>query len=161
MADNLTNPPEEELIDNEAILKPRPVRDDTEMDITPMIDITFLLLIFFIVCSTQSSSIGVALPEARFGQGISAKLSIVIKAKDQGPNKDCLVVLPNGEEIADGELQSVRIPECIEQEKLTGKTQVMILGAKTIKAKDLKRLSTAVGKVDGVELFLGVENIGK
>lgn len=39
--------------DEEDFVLPRKKREDDEMDITPMIDITFLLLIFFIVCSTM------------------------------------------------------------------------------------------------------------
>jgi len=35
-------------------MKPRRALEDTEMDITPMIDIVFLLLIFFVVTSKWS-----------------------------------------------------------------------------------------------------------
>ena len=159
MSENETNPIDEELDDNSAAIKPRPLRDDTEMDITPMIDITFLLLIFFIVCGNQNAS-KIALPQARFGQGVSEKQSIVITAQSQGPEKDCLVILGQ-EKIADGEQQTARIPEYIEQTLQEGKKlpQVMLMGAKDIKAKDLKRISTAIGKVEGVQLYLGVDNV--
>ena len=160
MADN-PNPIDEELDNNSSVIKPRPLRDDTEMDITPMIDITFLLLIFFIVCGNQNSS-KIELPQARFGQGVSEKQSVVITAKSQGADKDCLVILGK-EQIADGEQQSIRIPEYIEQtiQESNGKKlpQVMLMGAKDIKAKDLKRISSAVGKVEGVQLYLGVDNV--
>ncbi|MCP4817216.1 MAG: biopolymer transporter ExbD, partial [Planctomycetaceae bacterium] len=36
--------------------------EDVEMDITPMIDVTFLLLIFFLVASKMSADQAVALP---------------------------------------------------------------------------------------------------
>ena len=57
---------------------PRKKRDDDEMDITPMIDITFLLLIFFIVCSTMDPTKIGTIPEADNGLAISAKNSAVI-----------------------------------------------------------------------------------
>lgn len=163
MAEYNDNQSDELLDDNTDVLKPRPIRDDTEMDITPMIDITFLLLIFFLVCSTSSSSTGIELPDARFGEGISAKQSIIIKAMSQGANQDCLVILPNGERITNAEDQTARIPEYIENAKQDneGKSQVMLMGAKNIKAKDLKRISTAVGQVEGIKLYLGVENVAK
>ena len=37
--------------EDDSFVMPRRKRDDDEMDITPMIDITFLLLIFFVVAS--------------------------------------------------------------------------------------------------------------
>ncbi len=41
--------------------------EDAEMDITPMIDITFLLLIFFLVASRLDEDAPVELPTARYG----------------------------------------------------------------------------------------------
>ena len=42
----------------------RHVKDEGDLDITPMIDITFLLLIFFLVASTSEMQDAVKLPEA-------------------------------------------------------------------------------------------------
>ena len=63
---------------------PRKNREDDEMDITPMIDITFLLLIFFIVCSTMDPTKIGTIPEADNGLAISAKNSAVIFIKPSG-----------------------------------------------------------------------------
>ncbi len=52
--------------------------DDVEMDITPMIDVTFLLLIFFLVSSTMQQEEGLSLPDARAGSPISATNSAVL-----------------------------------------------------------------------------------
>ena len=53
-------------------------RIDEEMDITPMIDITFLLLIFFVVCSKFDPTQMKDIPDADNGQLVSAKDSAVI-----------------------------------------------------------------------------------
>ncbi len=44
--------------------------EDFEMDITPMIDITFLLLIFFLVCSTADQDTAIELAKARHGKAV-------------------------------------------------------------------------------------------
>ena len=55
--------------------------EDTEMDITPMIDIVFLLLSFFVVGSKMDPQFALELPKAMYGEAISDKLSVVIVVK--------------------------------------------------------------------------------
>lgn len=55
---------------------------EAELDITPMIDVTFLLLIFFMVTSTMSSEKDLDVPAAKHGvnQESGAGILIVIEA---------------------------------------------------------------------------------
>ena len=53
------------------VLTRRRIKQETELDITPMIDITFLLLIFFLVASTPDLQVEVKLPPARHGLGFN------------------------------------------------------------------------------------------
>src|SRR6056297_75139 len=53
-------------------------REDPEMDITPMIDITFLLLIFFLVATRLSNEGVVDLPRAKHGTAVAADSAVVI-----------------------------------------------------------------------------------
>ncbi len=46
-------------------------QDDNELDITPMIDIVFLLLSFFVVASKFDPSSAVPIPPARFGGAVT------------------------------------------------------------------------------------------
>ena len=55
----------------------RKMQDDADMDITPMIDITFLLLIFFLVASRTPSEKLVQLPQARYGTAVTTKNSVI------------------------------------------------------------------------------------
>lgn len=52
--------------------------DDAEMDITPMIDITFLLLAFFVMVSKMDPQLAVDLPEAQFGTNVPDKNCVVL-----------------------------------------------------------------------------------
>ena len=52
--------------------------DDGELDITPMIDITFLLLAFFVVVSKMDPQQAVDLPRATFGVSVQDKDTVVV-----------------------------------------------------------------------------------
>ena len=62
--------------------------DDGELDITPMIDITFLLLAFFVVVSKMDPQAAVDLPKASYGLSVQDKECVVlIVAKDESGSK--------------------------------------------------------------------------
>ena len=60
--------------------------DDGELDITPMIDVTFLLLAFFVVVSKMDPSASVALPIASYGQSVQEKscVTLIVTVDDTG-----------------------------------------------------------------------------
>ena len=77
---------DDSLIDDEEdFVLPRKERVDEEMDITPMIDITFLLLIFFVVCSTMDPAKMGDIPSAKNGTGVSDDDSAIIFIDALGP----------------------------------------------------------------------------
>ena len=101
------------------VLPRRPVSDTAEMDITPMIDITFLLLIFFLVCSTASVQTAVELPPARHGTGVSDRTSVVLTVADRGGAGPARVYLADGKKGKplpdDEDLQAAEITQAVEQ----------------------------------------------
>ena len=52
------------------------------MDMTPMIDITFLLLIFFLVSSHPDQATSIALPKAQHGDAVSQRIDVLAGAPD-------------------------------------------------------------------------------
>lgn len=72
----------------EQAFQPRKHRqDDAELDITPMIDITFLLLSFFVVASKMDPSAAVPVPVAKFGETVSEKNCVCLLVFE-GPTPD-------------------------------------------------------------------------
>lgn len=128
---------------------PRKKRDDDEMDITPMIDITFLLLIFFIVCSTMDPTKIGTIPEADNGLAISAKNSAVIFINPGGGDEVILSRMDGSNFSTDEDVQATEIIEYIteELEKSLGvsKQHVMLFGDADIEVGKVTRIQKIIG----------------
>jgi len=57
---------------------------ETDLDITPMIDVTFLLLIFFMVASTMQPTPDLDMPAAEHGQAVELKQAVVFFVTSDG-----------------------------------------------------------------------------
>ena len=128
---------------------PRKKREDDEMDITPMIDITFLLLIFFIVCSTMDPTKIGQIPEADNGLAISAKDSAVIFINPAGEDRVILSRFDGTEFSTDEDAQASEIIEYIteEMEKAVGRSKqhVMLFGDGEVKVGQVTRIQKIIG----------------
>jgi len=136
-------------LEEEELMLPRKKRDDEEMDITPMIDITFLLLIFFVVASKMDPTQIGSIPEADNALAISAKDSAVIFIKP-GPGEEAIVERLDGTEFSrDEATQASEIVEYVtnELEKSQGrnKNHVMIMGDKDVKVGQVTRVQKVIG----------------
>jgi biopolymer transport protein ExbD len=66
----------------ETDIRPRKTKtENADLDITPMIDITFLLLAFFIMVSKMDPQASVDLPPAKYGQSVPEKNCVVFIVK--------------------------------------------------------------------------------
>ena len=54
-------------------------KEEADLDITPMIDVTFLLLIFFMVTSTMQKNEGPQPPTAQYGDGTDTRTTATIQ----------------------------------------------------------------------------------
>lgn len=68
---------ESDLQDLHELRNKRP-REEPKMDITPMIDVTFLLLIFFVVASKMDPQMAVDLPTTKHGDAIPEDDAVVM-----------------------------------------------------------------------------------
>ncbi len=71
--------------------------EEAELDITPMIDVTFLLLIFFMVTSTMDQQKQINVPPAKHGVGVEASNAtfVTILANEGGLGR---VLLGDGQD---------------------------------------------------------------
>lgn len=156
---------EENREDETPFLTRRPVDDSAEMDITPMIDITFLLLIFFIVCSTMQQSTSVKLPAARHGKGVDEQTAVIITVDGEGGEEKPRIYLGDGTTGQalpdDHDTQEKMIAEAVELGlSEPGKNAILVKAAKSIKSGDVERVSKAAAKgAQDTPFFLGVMEV--
>ncbi len=127
-----------------------------DMDITPMIDIVFLLLIFFLVCSTLGKDASVQLPKAEYGVAVNPRTSTVLTVA--GFKQDSTVFLGDGtagrELSADKELQESEIIQAIELGLREGKTDVVIRADRRLHHGEVVRVEAIAASVPGISLFV-------
>lgn len=131
---------------DEELLDIAPKRtDDEEVDITPMIDITFLLLIFFVVCSKMDPSQTTNLPLADHGLAISAKDSAVVVMKRGTGDVAELQTLDGITFTSDIEAQEEAITKHIERERESGKQKIMLMCEKDVRSGEVTRIQRMLG----------------
>jgi biopolymer transport protein ExbD len=119
--------------------------EDEEVDITPMIDITFLLLIFFVVTSKMDPTQTGRIPPATQGWSVSAKDSAVLFVSP-GTGDTAIVRDVTGKEFSsDEELQISEIVQYVTDELDRGKQRVMILGDADVRVAEITRVQTIIG----------------
>lgn len=134
--------------------------DSTEMDITPMIDCTFLLLIFFIVCSRPDVQEAIMLAQAHHGIAVSAKQATIITIAESG-HETPPVYLADGK-IADKQLpedlaqQATRIQQAVQEAVNNGNSNVLIKAEKGVRHRDVARVTAAASRVEGIRIFFAV-----
>lgn len=135
-----------------------PMKSDDEVDMTPMIDCVFLLLIFFIVSSIPDTKTAVSLAPARHGTAADPSIAVFVTVADGGVTPDIYLAdgkigdpLPK-----DPKLQEAAIEKAIREGHQQGKTNVIVKAEKSVKHRDVLRVSKASAKLEGMKLYLAV-----
>jgi biopolymer transport protein ExbD len=135
--------------------------EEADMDITPMIDMTFLLLIFFMVSSRIAAKATVDLPKARHGDVIGMKDAVILTVAAGDPVPRVYA----GDAIEEANLIAASTPE--EQEdkivafveefaRKENKRYVLVQASKGLKHRDVSRVAKAASKAELEQLFVGV-----
>lgn len=132
---------------------------DSELDITPMIDIVFLLLIFFIVTSKMQPEQVTDLPKARHGEGIASKQWIVLNVK-RGAGDDAEVTRKDGSSFSnDKEEQNQQVEDYVKEGIEQGMKLVVIKAEGGVRTGEISRLRTAISGAleEGQEINIAVQ----
>ncbi|MFO0904259.1 MAG: biopolymer transporter ExbD [Pirellulales bacterium] len=138
--------------------------EESEMDIAPMIDCTFLLLIFFIVCSHIGQTASVDLPKAKYGVAVPSKLAVVLTV---APGEGDSVRIYKGDGIDDATLitagtvaeQEDEVAAFVAEHVNEGgdKEHVLIKAAANCKSRDVQRVAkAAVRNAEVTQLFVAI-----
>lgn len=154
---NYEAPPEQ---DEGPVLARRPMEDTAELDITPMIDITFLLLIFFLVCSTASMQMSVELPPAQYGKGVSERTAViltVVSPGEAGPAEVYVGSSDSGDRLPDDPAaQEAAVTAAVEAGFRQGNSTVLVKAHRKVKHSEVSRVAAAAGLVEGIQLHMAV-----
>jgi len=145
------------------VLPRRPIADTADLDITPMIDITFLLLIFFLVASIPDMQTAVELPPARYGLGVNPRTSVIVTIAERGGKGAPLVYLADGKvgvPLPDNPAEQEKaVEQAVEAGYAEGNATVLVKAEKGVKHRDVSRISAAAARVEGIKLHLAVLEI--
>ncbi|MDA1051307.1 MAG: biopolymer transporter ExbD [Planctomycetota bacterium] len=139
-------------------MKPRRALEDTEMDITPMIDITFLLLIFFIVASKMDEAANVPLPPAKTGKAILVKQCVIITVGPGDTDDTAKVYAGDGDapenlvDSSDVDALEKALQDYVEEQVSSDphKTMVLIKGGKGVKYKHVYMVGKSAARVAAI-----------
>ncbi len=127
---------------------------DTEIDMTPIIDVTFQLLIFFMFAATLVKAAKLELPEAEHGIGVDVQTAVIITVGPPGPNGRCPVYLGD---TLDGEPVTVEeVARYVREQVAAGKENVIVKAAATARHADVFAVEQAVAAVEGAKLHAAV-----
>lgn len=137
------------------------VTDDDEIDITPMIDCVFLLLIFFIVTSKMEEQANVNLPPANYGVAVSMNNALVLTV-DAGEDGSAVIYKGGAVDpktritVSDLEEQEQQIVNYVES-RLSDSPQptaIVVQAAGKLKHREVGRILKAIGQAES-----DIENI--
>jgi biopolymer transport protein ExbD len=136
------------------------MRSDTDLDMTPMIDCTFLLLIFFTVGATIESPAAVELPPARYGTSVDPDQSAVITLAQSNEAGDAFIYLADGKNgpavSGDDASQADQVRQYVEGLFTSGRTNVLIKAERSVLHRHVSRVAAAAAEVEGVTLHAAV-----
>lgn len=157
---------DDELESSASFVRPRRAVDD-EIDMTPMIDCVFLLLIFFIVNFRADQTKAVPLPAAKYGNPVVGLESAFITAA-AGDGNTMRIYL--GDQVDPSKLvsassaldQEQEIIEYVKREISGGKKKVIINGDGELTAGQVNLIAKAAGQaLDGQSIHLAVMGEGR
>ncbi len=129
-----------------------------EFDITAMVDLVFMMNIYFLVTFVTVAMGEIALPSARHAAPLDADTATILTVARTLDGKSITVYIgdgPKGEPLTEPAQQEKRIQEAVEQGKVAGKTDVLLKAEKKVRLGELFRVATAAG-AEGVKLHIAV-----
>lgn len=141
----------------------RAIGGGADMDITPMIDITFLLLIFFLVASRMEDDAVIDLPPARHGTAVAARNAATLTVVP-GSGDQAIIYLGDGQtpetmlDVTNHRQQHEQIRRHVASQMAgsNAKAHVILKADRGLKHREVARIAKAVGQATDVPLYVAV-----
>jgi biopolymer transport protein ExbD len=146
------------LSDEEGFLPPRGEYEPPEFDITAMVDLVFMMNLYFLVVFATVTVGQLNLPMAKHVAPLDAESAVIFTLTRTLDGKSVNVYIgesDKGEPIVEAAQQEKLIQDAVEQGKGAGKTEVLLKAEKKVRLADLFRIATAA-TTEGMKLHVGV-----
>lgn len=143
----------EEIDEAPLVARRRP--GEAELDFTPMIDVTFLLLIFFMVGAKMETTKPVDLPVSHAGQGIEvSKATALILRQDDNPavDKEPVVELETGLQATLAEVRQI-----VRSRADEGRREFIIRAERRVPNGLVQAVARAVQETEGTRFYVAVQ----
>jgi biopolymer transport protein ExbD len=145
-------------IDADALI---PRKDSTEMpqfDVTAMVDLVFMMNIYFLVTFVTVSLAQVDLPAASHVAPLDADSAVVLTVTGGGGEPAVVYVgdREKGVPIRGIDEQEASVKAAVEEGVAAGKNEVLLKAEKKVRLGDLFRISAAASSIEGVKLNVAV-----
>ncbi|MSR56372.1 MAG: biopolymer transporter ExbD [Planctomycetaceae bacterium] len=146
-------------LDDDPLLPPRLRRGDARFDVTAMIDLVFMLNIFFLVTTVGASLAEIDLPAARHCAPADRDTCVVLTITGGGDRGPTLLYVddgPTGEPLSDPAIQERRTREAVEAGVRAKRMTVLIRAEKSVRLRDVARIGGVAVAVPGTDLKVSV-----
>ena len=151
-----TSSPDVHFADN-LLAARKPLMDDARFDVTAMVDLVFMMNIFFLVSWIGAALAEIDLPAARHCVATDADTATVVTVKGSAGETPSIYLgdaRPGGE-INAGEVEQ-RIGEAVDAGMREGKNTVLIKAERDVCLREVARIAGLATAVKGVKLNLAV-----
>ncbi|HEY3968209.1 MAG TPA: biopolymer transporter ExbD [Planctomycetaceae bacterium] len=150
--------PSASSLDDNPLVPRRPAHDEAKFDITAMIDLVFMMNIFFLVTSVTAALSEMDLPTAKHcspSDRDTAILITIMASPDRSPGRVFLGDAEEGKLVPEGDEERV-IRAAVEAGVRSDKKTVLIKAEKNARLRDIARIGSLAVAVPGTELKLAV-----
>jgi biopolymer transport protein ExbD len=140
------------------LIAPRPPGESAEFDITAMIDLVFMMNIYFLVTFIGAAMEEIDLPSANRARALDAEIATVVTVLSGRDAQSVVVYVGDGKQgsaFTDPLEQEEQIAAAVDAGAARGKTAVLIKAEKGIRLREMKRIAAAASR-EGVTLHLAV-----
>ncbi len=135
--------------------KRKKVKHDEEIDVAPLIDCTFILLMYFIVLQALSPRMDANVPAAEHGSAMKQESASIITIKNN-PTTQQTSILYGEDGKTEGTVAGVTT--FVEDGLRKQKNNVIIMADREVPHGVVQQVLKAAAKVDGVKLGIAVQD---
>jgi biopolymer transport protein ExbD len=144
--------------EDRGLMPRRVLHADAEFDITAMIDLVFMMNIYFLVTFVTAALGEIDLPAANHAAALDGDKAATITVMAGPDTRSVRVYLGDGKAgapLVEADDQETQIANAVERAAAEGKSAVLIKAEKNIRLREMRRIASAASR-EGVTLHIAV-----